>query len=154
VAAGWAADYGVPEIICSAAGSASASTNFTSLGTCIIGTNVLQTGDRVEIHFDLAHQGTTTGFEFKTVWGQRCWWIGSPAQRKAWSRVRARGVMTPALSCARRAGAPRAAYAAGVANPTDLMVPPLTINFWVKMQQATSETVALRNSTVVRYPAQ
>ncbi|PYT22377.1 MAG: hypothetical protein DMG57_35295 [Acidobacteria bacterium] len=62
--------------------------------------------------------------------------------------------MTPALSCARRAGAPRAAYAAGVANPTDLMVPPLTINFWVKMQQATSETVALRNSTVVRYPAQ
>ena len=45
-------------------------------------------------------------------------------------------------------------YAAGVANATDSIVPPLTIDFRAKMLQATSKTVTLRNFTVVRYPAQ
>ena len=34
------------------------------------------------------------------------------------------------------------------------MVLALTIDFQVKMAQATTETVALQNFTVVRYPAQ
>ena len=154
VAAGWAADYGVPEIICSAAGSASASTNFTSLGTCIIGTNVLQTGDRVEIHFDLAHQGTTVGFEFKSVWGQTVLMdrIADAAESMIAGKGEA-GVYDGGAQLRAESWGATLAYAAGVSNATDLLVPPLTINFLVKMQQATSETMALRNFTVVRYPA-
>ena len=46
------------------------------------------------------------------------------------------------------------AYVAAVANATDNIVPPVQIDFQVKMIQTTSETVTLRNYTVVRYPAQ
>jgi len=45
-------------------------------------------------------------------------------------------------------------YAAGIANATDSVVPPLKVDFQAKMLQTTSETVTLRNFTVVRYPAQ
>jgi hypothetical protein len=46
------------------------------------------------------------------------------------------------------------AYATAVANATDSVVPAFTVDFQAKMAQATSETVSLRNFTVVRYPAQ
>ena len=145
---------GVPEIICSGAGAASASTNFTSVGTCIIGANVLQTGDRVEIHFDLAHQGTTVGFEFKSVWGQTVLMdrIADAAESMIAGKGEA-GVYDGGAQLRAESWGATLAYAAGVSNATDLLVPPLTINFLVKMQQATSETMALRNFTVVRYPA-
>jgi hypothetical protein len=41
-----------------------------------------------------------------------------------------------------------------VANATDNIVPPVKIDFRAKMLQAASETITLRNFTVVRYPAQ
>jgi len=43
-----------PQITCSATGTGTSSTNLASLGSCTIPGNVLQSGDRVEIHFDLA----------------------------------------------------------------------------------------------------
>ncbi len=58
-----------PQILCSAAGAGTSSVTFASLGSCTIPGSVLQTGDRVEIHFDLGHAGTATGFEFKVFWG-------------------------------------------------------------------------------------
>src|SRR6202022_583736 len=58
-----------PVINCSAAGTSSSSTNFTSLGSCTVPANVLQTGDRVEIHYDLGHAGQATAFEFTVLWG-------------------------------------------------------------------------------------
>jgi hypothetical protein len=144
-----------PQITCSATGTGTSSTNFTSLGSCTIPGNVLQSGDRVEIHFDLGHQGTTVGFEFEALWGGTSAvdrispaleaMVAGKAEAAVWSggaqlRAETRGSTLT--------------YAAGVANATDSIVAPLTINFQVKMLQATSETVTLRNFTVVRYPAQ
>ena len=144
-----------PEIDCSATGTGTSSTNFTSLGSCTIPANVLQSGDRVEIHFDLSHQGTTVGFEFEVLWGgtvvvdrlspaletmvagraeSALWSGGAQLRAETWGSI---------LN-----------YLAGVASATDNVVPALTINFQAKMLQATSETVTLRNFTVVRYPAQ
>jgi hypothetical protein len=45
-------------------------------------------------------------------------------------------------------------YLGSVANATDNIVPPVKIDFRAKMLQAASETITLRNFTVVRYPAQ
>ena len=146
---------GVPEIICSAAGTATSSTNFTSLGTCAIGAHVLQTGDRVEIHFDLAHQGAATGFEFKALWGQTVLMdrVGVAAESMIAGKGEA-GVYNGGAQLRAESWGTTLAFAAGMVNATDSMVPALTINFWVKMEQSTSETVTLRNFTVVRYPAQ
>jgi hypothetical protein len=144
-----------PEIDCSATGTGTSSTNFTSLASCTIPANVLQSGDRVEIHFDLGHQGATVGFEFEVLWGGTVvvdrlspaleTMVAGRAESALWSG----GAQLRAETWGSTLN-----YLAGVANATDNVVPPLTINFQAKMLQATSETVTLRNFTVVRYPAQ
>jgi hypothetical protein len=144
-----------PEIDCSATGTGTSSTNFTSLGSCTIPPNVLQSGDRVEIHFDLGHQGTTVGFEFEVLWG------GTVAVDRISPAIESM-VAGKAESALWSGGAQLRAetwgstltYLAGVAIATDNIVPPVKIDFRAKMLQAASETITLRNFTVVRYPAQ
>ena len=144
-----------PQITCSATGTGTSSTNFSSLGSCTIPGNVLQSGDRVEIHFDLGHQGTTVGFEFEVLWGgtsveDRI----SPALEAMVAGKAEAAVWSGGAQLRAETWGSTLTYAAGVANATDSIVASLTINFQVKMLQATSETVTLRNFTVVRYPAQ
>jgi hypothetical protein len=144
-----------PQITCSAIGTGTSSTNFVSLGSCTIPGNVLQTGDRVEIHFDLGHQGTTVGFEFEVLWGgtvlvdRMTPALEAMVAGKAESAVWSGGAQLRAETWGSTL-----TYATGVANATDNIVPPLKIDFQAKMLQAASEIVTLRNFTVVRYPAQ
>lgn len=144
-----------PQITCSASGTGTSSTTFTSVGSCTIPASVLQTGDRVEIHFDLAHQGTTVGFEFEALWGSTVAVdriapaLEAMVAGKAESALYAGGAQLRAETWGSTL-----TYAAGVANATDSVVPPLKVDFQVKMLQTTSETVTLQNFTVVRYPAQ
>jgi hypothetical protein len=144
-----------PQITCSATGTGTSSTNFTSLGSCTIPGSVLQSGDRVEIHFDLGHQGTTVGFEFEVLWGgtvvvDRI----SPALETMVAGKAESAVWSGGAQLRAETWGSTLTYAAGVANATDNIVPPLKIDFQAKMLQATSETVTVRNFTVVRYPAQ
>lgn len=144
-----------PQITCSATGTGTSSTNFASLGSCTIPGNVLQSGDRVEIHFDLGHQGTTVGFEFEVLWGgtsvlDRI----SPALETMVAGKAEAAVWSGGAQLRAETWGSTLTYAAGVANATDSIVPPLKIDFQVKMLQTASETVTLRNFTVVRYPAQ
>ncbi|HKW99579.1 MAG TPA: hypothetical protein VJN43_17700 [Bryobacteraceae bacterium] len=144
-----------PEIECSAAGTATSSTNFTSLGSCTIPANVLQTGDRVEIHFDLAHQGTTAGFEFRVLWGGTV--ITDRAAAASDALIAGKGesaVYSGGAQLRAESWGTALAYAASVANATDNIVPPMKIDFLAKMASTTTETVTLQNFTVVRYPAQ
>lgn len=60
--------YASPQVLCSGSGTSHGSTVFGSLGTCTIPQGTLQPGDRVEIKFDLAHQGAA-GFTFRMQWG-------------------------------------------------------------------------------------
>jgi hypothetical protein len=144
-----------PEIRCSAAGTSTSAASFTSLGNCTIPANVLQTGDRVEIHFDLGHAGTTTGFEFKVYWGSTV--LVDRMAGAAELMVAGKGesaVYSGGAQLRSETWGTSAAYAATVTNATDNIVPAMTIDFQAQMLQATTETVTLRNFTVVRYPAQ
>jgi hypothetical protein len=144
-----------PQILCSAAGTSTSSTSFISLGSCTIPANVLETGDRIELHFDLAHTGTTAGFEYKVFWGSTVLTDRVAAAGDALIAGKGEaGVYNGGAQLRAESWGTVLAYAATLANATDNMVPPLTIDFQVKMAQATSETVALQNFTVVRYPAQ
>lgn len=144
-----------PQITCSAAGTGTSSTNFASVGSCTIPGNVLQAGDRVEIHFDFGHQGTAVGFEFEVLWGGTVLVdriapaIEAMVAGKAESAVYAGGAQLRGETWGSTL-----TYAAGVANATDNLVPALTVDFQAKMLQTTSESITLRNFTVVRYPAQ
>jgi hypothetical protein len=116
---------------------------------------VLQTGDRIEIHYDLGHAGTASGFEFKVLWGGTVLAdrLASAADLmiagKGESAVYGGGAQLRSESWGTSLG-----FAAGLTNAADDTLPPMIIDFQAKMLQATTETVTLRNFTVVRYPAQ
>jgi hypothetical protein len=62
-------EYAGPQVLCSGGGTAYSRPIFGTLGTCTIPKGTLSPGDRVEIKFDLAHQGSTAGFAFRVQWG-------------------------------------------------------------------------------------
>jgi hypothetical protein len=143
-----------PQIYCSVPGSSTSATTFTSLGSCTFPVSTLQIGDRIEIHFDLAHTGTSSGFEYQVLWGttvvtDRVAGTGDVMiAGKAESAVYSAGSQLRAESWGTVL-----AYAASVGNATDSVAGALTINFQMKMAQTTTDTVTLTNFTVVRYPA-
>ena len=57
------------QVLCSGTGATANGTSFTSVGTCVIPASVLSAGDRIQISFDLDHQGTASGFTVQLVWG-------------------------------------------------------------------------------------
>jgi len=143
-----------PQIYCSAPGTSTSSTSFTPLGSCTFPASTLQTGDRIEIHFDLAHAGSNSGFEYQVLWGATVVTDrvagtgdamiagkGEAAVYSAGSQLRAESWGTVL------------AYAASVGNATDSVAGTLTVNFQMKMAQTTADTITLTNFTVVRYPA-
>ena len=144
-----------PQVICSRAGTSTSSTNFTSLGACTISANVLQTGDRVEIHFDLAHTGTAAGFEYQAIWGATTITdrVATAAEVMIAGKGEA-GLYSGGAQLRAESWGTVLAYAASVANATDNVAPGLTINFQAKLSQTATDTISLVNFTVVRDPAQ
>ena len=144
-----------PEIVCSEPGTSTSSTNFTSLGSCTLPANTLQTGDRIELHYDLGHQGTSAGFEFKVLWGGTVLVDRVAASGEAMIAGKGEAAVYDGGAQLRsETWGTALAYAAAVVNATDNLAPAMTINFQVKLAQTTSDTVMLRNLTVVKYPAQ
>jgi hypothetical protein len=109
----------------------------------------------VEIRFDLGHQGTTVGFEFEVLWGGTVMVDrATPALEAMIAGSAGAGIYSGGAQLRAETWGATSSYTVAVGTATDSIVSPLTIDFQVKMLQATSETVSLRNFTVVRYPAQ
>ncbi len=144
-----------PEIECSAPGTSASSTSFASLGSCAIPASMLETGDRIDIHFDLAHSGTGAGFEFQVLWGATALTDRIAAAGDAMIAGKGEAaVYNGGAQLRAESWGTVLAFGASVENATDNVAPGLTIGFLVKMAQTTSDTVTLVNFTVVRYPAQ
>lgn len=142
-------------MICSAAGTSTSSANFTSIGACTIPANALQTGDRVEFHFDLAHTGGSVGFEYQAIWGATTLTdrIAPTAETMIAGKGEA-GLYNGGAQARAESWGAVLAFAASVANATDNVAPGITLNFQAKLAQTATDTVTLVNFTVVRYPAQ
>ena len=144
-----------PQVLCSSTGASTSATSSTRLGSCAFPGNFLRPGDRVDIRFDYSHEGTETGFTIEVRWG------GSPivtrgalmeesqVTGKADGGIHAEGAQWSVQSWGATLG-----FAAGVGTLSDSLADPLTIDFLAHLDGPTSETVTLRNFTVVRYPAQ
>jgi hypothetical protein len=127
----------------------------TALGTCTLPANFLKPGDRIEAQFSYTHEGTTRAFNFEVHWG------GSVIVSRTTASTETRAVGTAdfgvysgaALWSVQSWGSFLGiAYAAGTA--TDVFSSPLTLSFLADFASSTSDTVTLRNFTVIRYPAQ
>ncbi len=144
---------GLPQVLCSGAGTSTGGTEFASLGVCTVAADLLKAGDRVEVLFDYAHEGSATDFTFRVQWG------GTTALERgggsADTMVTGRAEATLGSDGAQisvQSWGSALPLAAGLVKAADGYTPGITIDFSGKMGEGGSETLALRHYSVVRYP--
>jgi hypothetical protein len=143
------------QVVCNTNGSSTASTSLTILGTCTLPAGLLNVGDRLDLQFQYAHNGTANGFtgaihvggttvlsrtaaaSETALVGRVSFAINSAAQR--WD------VQSWGSSLTLQAGT-------GVANENTQQA--LTVSFLGDMAAGGADTVVLNNFSVIRYPAQ
>jgi hypothetical protein len=149
------AGLGAPQVICSTAGQTTNSTTLTSLGTCTLPGNFLQPGDRVEIRFNYTHQGSATGFNAQVRWGASTMAVrNASATETAIAGHADAGVNVGGAQWNAETWGSILPLSASTGSAPDSYVTPITVNFLAQMAASTSESVMLRNFTVIRYPAQ
>jgi len=142
-----------PQVLCSGTGSATSSTTLVSLGTCTIAAGTLSPGDRVKISFDYSHEGTITGFTFTVNWGNTLLVKRNGAVADAsisgWAQA---GANASFCQLSVQSWGTVLGFAAGVLNGYDSLSFPIVLNFQGEMAAPTTDTVTLRNFTVVLDP--
>jgi hypothetical protein len=147
--------HATPQVLCSSTGAGTSSTVLVQLGTCTIPTGFLQPGDRAEIRFDYSHEGSGTGFTFAVLWGGTTLVSrAAAAGETALGGNADAGINTNGAQWRVESWGAVLALAASAGTAQDSLAAPLTVSFLGSMGGATSETVTLRNFTVIRYPAQ
>ncbi len=143
------------QVLCGSTGTNTSSTGLTQLGSCTLPANFLAAGDRVEIRFDYSHEGATTGFLFQMNWGGAVLVSRSSvaSETAVTGRVDAAVHSTGQQLSAQSWGAALTMLSQAAAANESLTAP-LTISLLGKMNATTSDTVTLRNFTVIRYAAQ
>lgn len=144
--------YPNPQVVCSGTGAVINTASSSSMGTCAVPAGLLTSGDRVEIRFDLEHQGVEAGFTFEVRWGNTQ--ILSRTAAAADAFVTGRADANLAANGARFGTLSWGAVlplSAGVASASDTYDGGVTIDFRGSVGQP-GETLALRNYAVVRVP--
>ena len=141
-----------PQVLCSGTGAATTGVSLASIGACSIPAGLLLAGDRVEIHFDLAHTGTASGFTFEVDWAATPILNRSGATSDALVTGRAEAsVLAAGSQLSWQSWGTVLPFSAGVAPSTDAYASGITINFQGKLASA-GDTLTLANYTVIRLP--
>jgi hypothetical protein len=144
--------YPAPEVLCSGTGASTTGISMASIGACAIPAGVLLSGDRVEIHFDLAHTGAVSGFTFEVDWAATPILNRTGANTDAMVTGRAEAAVLAADSqLSAQSWGTVLPFSASVAASTDAYASGLSINFRGMLAQA-GDTLTLSNYTVVRLP--
>jgi hypothetical protein len=146
---------GVPQIVCSGAGASTFSASLTQIGSCTIPTNLLRAGDRFEIRFDYAHAGNTAGFTVQAGWSGTT--LASQTAPASESIVTGRSdvaILTNGVQWNSQSWGASLSFAATAGNASFNANLPAVVELFGQMAGSTSETIALTNFTVLRYPGQ
>jgi hypothetical protein len=144
--------YPNPQVLCSGTGAVTAALSLTSIGTCVIPSGLLGPGDRVEIRFDFAHQGTASGFTFEILWGATTILQRDAAAADALVTGRANAaILAAAAQLDSQSWGTVLPFSATLGSATDAYAGGLTIDFQAMLAQ-TGDTLTLANYTVVRFP--
>jgi hypothetical protein len=141
-----------PQVLCSGSGANTNSTTLAAVGACAIAAGVLLPGDRVQVQFDLAHQGTAGGFSLELHWGAT-----TVVHRDATStetavsgRVDASILASGAQTSSQTWGTVLA-FGATAGNAADSYASGLTITL-LGLVGSNSDSLNVNNFTVVRIP--
>jgi hypothetical protein len=151
-ASGTPQTYASPQVLCSGTGAATTNTTLTSTGTCAIPSGLLTPGDRVEIRFDFAHQGTVSGFSFEIHWGATTIVHRDAAAGEALAGGRAdAALLSASAQLSSQTWGALLSFSTTVGSATDAYTNGLTVDFQGMLAQ-TGDTLTLANYTVVRFP--
>jgi hypothetical protein len=143
------------QVVCSSAGSSTAATFMTQLGSCTIPAGLLGAGDRIEVQFQYAHAGSTAGFTGEIHWGGTTVLSRAGANGEVGLTGRiAVGLYAAAQAWNAESWGASLGLVGGVGNASEDMTQNVTISLRGLMSGTTTDNVILRNFTVVRYPAQ
>ena len=146
--------YSPAQVICSGTGASTSSTALVNLASCQIPANVLRAGDRVEIRFSYGHQGTQQEYAFEVRWGGAPLVSRTAGSAEAYIAGKAEaGVYSSGVQWDVQSWGSSTAFSAAAGNVTASPASGAVIDFLGKLAASSSDTVALRNFTVLRYPA-
>ncbi len=144
--------FPVSQILCSGAGASTASTALASIGSCVIPAGLLAPGDRIEIRFDFAHQGSASGFSIEVDWGATTLLHrDASASETLVSGGADAAILASGAQASTESWGAVLPFAASVATPSDAYSSGLTINLLGSLAAA-GDTLALENYSVVRVP--
>lgn len=144
-----------PQVVCSSTGSSTSATTLAQLGSCTIPAGLLGAGDRVEVRFQYAHSGSSTGFTGAILWGGAT--LLSRAASSSETALSGRmsfGITSGSQSWDSQSWGSNLSFAATAGSASGNIGQNLTISFQGDTASATADTLALMNFTVIRYPAQ
>lgn len=144
----------IPQTLCAAVGVTTSQASSTSLGTCTIPGGVLLPGDRVEVSFDIAHAGSTTGYSFEARWGATVVATHTaPSGSSAGTGRVSLGVFAGGAQWSSQNWGHASAITTGAGSTNEVLTDPVTIDFRAQLAAASTDTLTLRNFTVVRIQA-
>lgn len=144
------------QVLCSSNGSGTNSTSQTRLGGCTIGAGVLQPGDRVAIQFGYSHEGAASGFSVELRWNGTAVVIRTVAAGEVAIEGRAEvGLYAGGGQWGAQSWGTSTTFASGAGSaagdPGTTAVP---VDLFGQLAGVATDTVTLRNFTVIRYPGQ
>ncbi|MEP7354937.1 MAG: hypothetical protein ABI824_17045 [Acidobacteriota bacterium] len=143
------------QVICSGVGAATSATSLTQLGSCTIPSGTLATGDRLEIRYQFAHTGTLTGFASQVrIGGTTVASVTAPSSEPILVGQTDFGLYSGAQSWDTRTWGTTLTFQSTAGSASEDITQALTISFRGQLSGSAADTVALRNFTVIRYPAQ
>jgi hypothetical protein len=140
------------QVLCGGTGASATSTTLSSIGSCTIPAGVLQPGDRVEIQFDFAHQGSASAFTFEVDWGATALVHrdGAASDSQIAGRASA-SILATGASFNSQSWGSVLTLGASIGQATDSVANGLVVNFQGKLSQP-GDSLTLTNYTVVRFP--
>jgi len=144
-----------PQVVCSSAGISTSATSPSQLGSCTIPAGLLTTGDRIEVQFHFRHTGATAGFTGSVQIGSTT--VASRAASASETLLVGHasfGVDQSAQVWDTQSWGAASSLSATAGSSAENTGQDLTISFGGQMAVMTTDSLVLRNFTVVRYPAQ
>jgi hypothetical protein len=144
-----------PQVVCSSTGSGTTGTALVELGSCTVPAGLLGAGDRIEIHFQYGHSGTATSFTSTVQVGSTtvASRTGGASEGSLGGRT-SLGTYGGGQAWDTQTWGTTLTLAANAGTASEDTSQALRLSFKGQMGSTTSDSVFLRNFTVIRYPAQ
>jgi hypothetical protein len=146
-----AASYSAPEVLCSGTGFNATAASLVLTGTCSIPAGLLAAGDRVEIRFDYAHQGSGA-VSIEVDWGATTLvHRDAPAGETLITGHGSAAIEASGAQLSAQSWGGLLPFAAAVAGATDNYTAGIAVNFMGSVAQS-GDILMLNNFSVVRIP--